>query len=195
MLLGLCGDREGMEAAFEKSLALGVSSSNKLNLMVNRLNLGLFSLAQEVYSEVGAPENGHFTTMVHDGYKAGAIFRVNSFIEEAQGMGIKWEGDADLATELKTAVAVLAASGINDEFIARRMNLAGDILHKHRLRLRIRPSVVNEVGEFVGVTYHLPVPVGPSEAFAMNLELAEAEIEAGIESDATFEVVFEAGAE
>ncbi|ENH6337782.1 hypothetical protein ABWH74_001078 [Burkholderia vietnamiensis] len=192
MLEGLRGDRDATEAAFEKSLALGISTSNRLNHMVNRLNLGLFSLAQRVYSEVGAPEGGNFCQMVENGFKAGAVFRAHQFATRAQAMNLKWNDRDSLGRDLDEAVAILYSSGIDDEQIGRRLDLAGDILHRHRLKSRIRHSVINHPGDFVGVTYRLHVPATPSETFNMNVELAEAETAAGIVSDSTFEVVFEA---
>ncbi|QCP50200.1 hypothetical protein FAZ95_14025 [Trinickia violacea] len=191
MWFALAGDRDGMERAFSKSLALGVSVSNHLNLMVNRLNLGMFSAAQEVYREVGAPEAGVFTTMVQDGITAGAIFTVARFAERAQEMGIEWN-DGDWGSELTKAAAVLRKSGISEEQIARHLDIAGDVLIRHGVRPRVVPAITSAPGFFEGVTYLLTVPVTPNEAFDMNIELAMAEDAAGIAKDVAFDVVFEA---
>ncbi|WP_186120639.1 hypothetical protein [Burkholderia gladioli] len=192
MLEALKGDRDAMEAAFSKSLSLGLSESNHLNLMVNRLNLGLFSAAQQVYSQVGSPEGGKFSLMIDDGLKAGAIFQAHQFVARAQDMKIEWEDKEALTGEIQEAAAILEAAGIDDSTIGRRLDLAGEILHRHRIRPGLRRSIMSVPGEFVGVAYRLFVPATAAEAFAMNLELAEAETAAGIESDSTFEVVFEA---
>ncbi|ASW00166.1 hypothetical protein [Paraburkholderia aromaticivorans] len=194
ILQSLCCDREGMESAFQKSLALGISESNHLNLMVNRLNLGLFSESQQVYSQVGSPEGGNFTMMIRDGYVAGAIFQAAQFAGRAREMGIEWDGSEEMAEEFRRAVALLQQAGIDDAMIARHLDVAGNILVRHKIRPRIEPMVTSLPGVFEGVTYLFSVPVSAREAFEMNMELSEAEDQAGIEPTPGFEVVFEAAA-
>ncbi|GAB5098690.1 hypothetical protein [Caballeronia sp. HLA56] len=187
---GLTGDFEGTEEAFRASAALGDNWSNRCNWTVNRLNLGMFSAAQEMYSSVGSPETGHFSEMLEDGYKAGAIAQAAHYIERARQMNIDW--DKKLVHEIEAAHTMLKASGISDERVARQLDVAGSILRKHGIRPHVSPRVTASAGFFEGVTYSLAVPVSAEEAFEMNVELAMCEDEAGIEKCVEFDVVFEA---
>ena len=64
---GLAGDVAGTEAAFANSVQLGNSGSNRENWMITRLNLGLFSAAQNLYAATGHPKTGYFTLLLEDG--------------------------------------------------------------------------------------------------------------------------------
>ncbi len=110
-------------------------------------------------------------------------------------MGIEWEGRDDLEEMMRQAAEILGEAGVDDEYIGKRLDIAGDVLLKHRVMPYIVPSVLNMPGEFVGVTYRLPVATDASEAFEMNMELAQAELDAGLAEGMPFEVVFEAAGE
>jgi hypothetical protein len=186
----LAGDCEGTELASSNSAALGITRSNGANWVVNRLNLGLFRLAQQKFAEVGAPHLGQFTRIVSDGFKAGAIAQAADFIERAEEMGIDWnEADKD---DILKAHRLLLAAGISDDHVAQHLDVAGVILRRHRIRPHICPRVTTADGLFHGVTYSLGVPVSAREAFKMNAELAEEEDRAGIARYPAFDVVFEA---
>jgi hypothetical protein len=191
MYLALGGDREGMERAFERSFAIGISSTNQSNHMINRLNLGLFSQAQQAFAVAGAAEGGSFSKMVVDGLATGAVNMVAGFAERAREMKIEWD-DGGLSDALKAAVAILQRAGVDDAQIGRQLDIAGNILHNHRVRPEVTPLITAAPGDFEGVTYRLTVPVTPNEAFEMNVELAMAEDEAGLVKDVAFDVVFEA---
>jgi len=64
---GLAGDVAGTEIAFANSVRLGNSGSNRENWMINRLNLGRFSVAQTLYAAIGNPETGYFTLLLEAG--------------------------------------------------------------------------------------------------------------------------------
>jgi hypothetical protein len=191
MCLALAGDRDGMERAFENSFALGNSGTNRANHMINRLNLGLFSEAQAAFAIAGAAETGSFTKMAVDGLATGAIHLVANFAERAREMKIEWDGGG-LADDIKAAEAILRGAGVDDAQVGRQLDIAGNILHNHRVRSEVAPQVTAMPGVFESVTYLLRVPVSPNEAFEMNIELAMAEDEAGIVKDVAFDVVFEA---
>lgn len=188
----LTGDRDDMERAFANSVALGDSGTNRLNWMVNRLNLGMFSAAQELYSAIGSPENGRFGYVLLDGFKTGAITQAARFAERAREMHIPWD---EISTEdLTQAHAMLQEAGVTDDQIASQLDVAGEVLHRHRIRPKVVPKVSNAPGIFEGVTFALIVPVSTEEAFDMNAELAVQENETGIERNPMFDVVFQAAA-
>jgi len=186
---GLAGDFVGTEEAFQKSIAIGDSGTNHMNRMVNRLNLGMFSAAQDVFKLVGDPERGNFMMVVLDGFRAGSVAQAASFIERARAMHIEW--NEQLTGDVEMANRILREAGISDERIARHLDVAGQVLTRHRIRPHIAPRVTSADGFFHGVTYALAVPVTADEAFEMNMELATEENEAGIEKDVAFDVVFE----
>jgi hypothetical protein len=185
----LAGDFAGTEDAFEKSAAIGDSGTNHMNRMVNRLNLGKFSAAQDVFKVVGDPERGNFLMVILDGFRTGAIEQAASFIERAKEMRIEW--NKNLTGEVEVANRILREAGISDERIARHLDVAGQVLTRHRIRPHVSPRVTSADGFFSGVTYALAVPVSADEAFDMNIELALEEGEAGIDKDVAFDVVFE----
>lgn len=189
----LSADAEGMENAFANSIALGHSETNCLNLMVNRLNLANFSGAQEQYGAVGAPEANMFSTMVIDGFKAGAFQTVAAFIGRLPSMGIDWQ-DAGLKSDALDAAEILQKAGISDADVAKHLDIAGGVLKGHGIRPKGGPRVTVAPGFFEAVTFQFEVPVSAKEAFEMNVELAIAEDEAGIPKDVHFDVVFGATA-
>ncbi|SAL22392.1 hypothetical protein [Caballeronia humi] len=186
---GLTGDFDGTEEAFRNSVALGNTGTNEVNWMINRLNLGKFQAGQDIYARVGAPELGQFTLALREGFAAGAIAQAARFIARAEEMQIEW--DMEEADDLLQAHAILLDAGIPDEQIASQLDVAGTVLRRLRIRPIIVPLATSADGLFHGVTYSLTVPVPALEAFEMNVELAEAENQAGIKKDVAFDVVFE----
>jgi hypothetical protein len=186
---GLSGDLAATEEAFANSAKLGNSGTNRINWMVNRLNLGLFSGAQALYAEVGTAEDGYFTQLLEEGCCSGAIQQAVRFIERAGEMHIK--GNADLTTEIIKANAILQVAGLSDACIAQHLDVAGLVLRRHRIRPDGTLRVTSAPGYFNGVTYAFKVPVPAESAFDMNIELAEEEDRAGIDKHVAFDVVFE----
>lgn len=189
---GLAGDVAGTEIAFANSVRLGNSGSNRENWMINRLNLGRFSVAQTLYAAIGNPETGYFTLLLEAGYKAGAIEQAASFIERAREMRIKW--DENQVHEVMQANAILRHAGISDQQIGRQLDVAGAVLRRHQIRPNGSVLVTSADDFFSGVTYSLAVPVGAEQAFDMNVELAREEDKAGVNKNVAFDVVFETAA-
>jgi len=189
---GLAGDVAGTEAAFANSVQLGNSGSNRENWMITRLNLGLFSAAQNLYAATGHPKTGYFTLLLEDGYKAGAIGQAASFIERAREMRIKW--DENQVEEVMQANAILRHAGMSDQQIGRQLDVAGVVLRRHEIPPNGSVLVTSADDFFSGVTYSFAVPVGAEKAFDMNVELAREEDKAGINKNVAFDVVFEAAA-
>ena len=187
---GLTGDVAGTETAFANSVRLGNSGSNRENWMINRLNLGLFSAAQSLYTVTGHPETGYFTLLLEVGYQSGAIGQAASFIERAREMSIKW--DENQVQEVMAANAILRHAGVSDQQIGRQLDVAGAVLRRYQIRPNASVLVTSAADVFSGVTYSLAVPVGAEKAFDMNVELAREEDKAGINKNVAFDVVFEA---
>jgi hypothetical protein len=187
---GLAGDVAGTETAFANSVRLGNSGSNRENWMMNRLNLGLFSAAQSLYTVTGHPETGYFTLLLEVGYQSGAIGQAASFIERAREMSIKW--DENQVQEVMAANAILRHAGVSDQQIGRQLDVAGAVLRRYQIRPNASVLVTSAADVFSGVTYSLAVPVGAEKAFDMNVELAREEDKAGINKNVAFDVVFEA---
>lgn len=188
----LAGDCEGMEDAFRKSLALGDSGSNHINLVVNRLNLGMFSAAQEACAELQNLAPDHIEAAHLAAFRCGALKNAAQFAERAKAMQIKWDDSS--AAKLTIAIQMLKNAGVSEAQISSHLDLAGEVLRRHHIRPQVDARVTAADGFFNGVTYALPVPVSAEEAFDMNLELAMAEDEAGIKKHLAFDVVFEANA-
>jgi hypothetical protein len=188
----LIGDWEGVRDAFRKSLALGDSGTNRMNWVINCLTLGMFSAASSAYADAGKPEFGYFGRLYGFGVRAGAIEQTVRFAERAREMNIPWD-ESDMQ-EVAEANDILREAGVSDEDVSRHLDVAGVVLRRHRLRADIHPRVINAEGFFRGVTFAFPVPVSVSEAFEMNMELADEEAQAGVKKDVAFDVVFEAKA-
>ena len=188
----LVGDWDGVREAFTASLALGDSGSNRVNWLVNCLNLGMFSAARAAYADMGDPENSYFSMMLALGVRSGAIEQALRNVERARVMSISWdESDAE---DVIKANEILREAGISDEQVARHLDAAGVVLSRHRIRPQVHPRVIAAEGFFRGVTFAFPVPVSADEAFEMNVELAVEEEQAGVQKDVAFDVVFEAEA-
>ncbi len=188
----LIGDWEGVQEAFRNSLALGSTGSNRVNWVINCINLGMFSAGQEAYAAVGAPESNYFSVAQIAGVRCGAVELVAHFVERAKKMQINWDEGSEAT--LNEAHQMLKGAGISDEQIGRHLDIAGVVLRRHHIRPKVYPRVISAEGFFNGVTYTFTVPVSAAEAFEMNMELAEGEVEAGIVKDVAFDVVFEAEA-
>jgi len=186
---GLAGDVASTEEAFANSARLGNSGTNRINWMVNRLNLGLFSAAQALYAEVGKAEDGYFTEVLEEGYCSGAIQQAAKFIKRAEEMHIK--GNVNLTNEIIKANAILQVAGFSDARIAQHLDVAGTVLRRHRIRPDGTLRTTAALSDFNGVTYAFKVPVSAESAFDMNIELAKEEDRAGIDKHIAFDVVFE----
>jgi hypothetical protein len=186
----LVGDWKGVQEAFSASLALGDSGTNRVNWVVNCLNLGMFSLGQAAFAKFGEPEQGYFSKMLVAGVRTGAIEQAMRYAERAREMNIDWDGSR--AGEIEGMNQLLRTAGVSDTQIARQLDVAGEVLRRHHIRPIAEPRLTLAEGFFQGVTYAFPVPVSADEAFAMNMELASDEFDAGIEKDVAFDVVFEA---
>ncbi|WP_250533478.1 hypothetical protein [Caballeronia sp. AZ10_KS36] len=189
-LKALIGDWKGVQEGFSASLALGDSGTNRMNWVVNCLNLGMFTEGQNAFAQVGDPEQGYFSKLLAMGIRAGAIELALSYAERAKEMKISL--DESRADEIANMREMLRTAGVSDKQIAQHLDVAGTILRRHHIRPNVEPRVTTAAGFFQGVTYAFPVPVSADEAFAMNMELAVEELEAGIEKDVAFDVVFEA---
>ena len=191
-LKGLTSDWEGVNSAFGKSLALGSTETIRMNWAINSLNLGMFSAGQKLYEAVGDPNPNFVNVMLGVGMNLGAVQRTTRFVERAREMNIMT--DANDTENVKIAHEILRGAGISDEQIAQHLDVAGVVLRKHNIRPNISARVAAAEGFFHGVTYAFAVPVSAEEAFAMNVELAIGEEEAGVHKDIAFDVVFQATA-
>ncbi|SAK47083.1 hypothetical protein [Caballeronia ptereochthonis] len=185
---GLEGDIEGAEAAFRNSRALGQSDVSRENWMITRLNLGLFSAAQEIYRELTEPQTADFMAIAQYGVLAGAIGRTAQLIKRARATGFEW--DDEMTRRVMEADSILIAAHFADERIARHLDTAGSVLRRHRLRASVVPHVTSEEGVFRGVTYLLNVPVSFEQAHDMNFELVLEDVEADNVMDVAFDVHF-----
>ncbi|WP_320533639.1 hypothetical protein [Robbsia andropogonis] len=187
-LYGLSGNRDEMERSFHASDKLGFDLFTQLNWLHNRARLGMFSKAQDLYLMHCSPEKGQYTTMAGYGFATGSVHTSVVFAGRAIAMGlIKQEAAHD---ELQNASELLKSRGISEGEVARHLDIAGNICHKHGYVSNVAMHVTLAGEFFSGVTYALQIPASTSEAFELNMELAEAEESAGIQRHVEYDVVF-----
>ncbi|BCQ25565.1 hypothetical protein NK8_37430 [Caballeronia sp. NK8] len=164
----LAGDVEGAEAAFRNSVALGETDVNRENWMITRLNLGLFSAAQALYREFGVTRNRDMGIIARYGFLAGAIGRTAEVIEDGRVMGVEW--DDAWAQDVIQARAIMNEIAVTDDEIAQRLDCAGNVLRRLRLRPVVRPKVLYMQGVCRIVSYKLVVPVSFQRALEIDHE-------------------------
>jgi len=189
----LSADVAEMTRAFEASIKIADTGTNRVNYAINNVAIGMFSAAQETCAqfEAAAGEgNAYAGVATATAFLCGALSLANRLAAKARAM--RQELDPRGSVDLAVATDILGKAGISEAAIAKHLDIAGAILRSHNMRPRVEPRVTAAEGFFSGVTYAFHVPVSASEAFEMNIELATAESEAGIEKNIAFDVVFEA---
>ncbi|WP_115954033.1 hypothetical protein [Cupriavidus plantarum] len=90
------------------------------------------------------------------------------------------------------AARLMAEAGLDDEDVAKHLDLAGEVLRNRRLKWSGHPCLcVHGVdGLFKAVTYVLSVRQSRDEVFEMNCELADAEVRANIKRHPYFDITF-----
>jgi hypothetical protein len=187
-LYAIVGNHARMDEAFANSVRVERNRTSIKNWIGNRLNLGFFLSAQELFAAEADPKYGRFSYLFDVGVRACAFQRVTEYFTNAQKMAI------DLRmidpSGAKAMAKLMEQAGLTDADVARHLDVAGEVLRTHRIfaapaqHLRYMPGVFN------GITIVLDVPVGQSEAFDMNIELAQAEEENSIRKHVAFDVVF-----
>ncbi|EON10624.1 hypothetical protein [Pandoraea sp. SD6-2] len=186
------GNLEEAERGFRAALQLGNSIAVVGNWVVHKQNSGLFRDALDISREYGEPTLGNFVSMFPKILRSGGIHTAVDYLEQAKRMNIDLgnldTSDAELADDL------LKRAGLTDEEISRHLDLAGEILRKHK-QLWVGEDIcrVRDIdGVYSGVTFTFPLKLSPMEVFECNCELADAEISAGIKRHPFFDVVFSA---
>ena len=164
----LAGDVDGAEAAFRNSVALGQTDVNRENWMITRLNLGLFSQAQEIYREIGTPRAQDLAFIARYGFLAGAVGQTTRLIEQARTRGFEW--DEAWVLQVKEALSIMSEAEVTDAEIARRLDCAGEVLRRHGWRPVVAPRVLSVEGVFRGLTYRFAIPVSLAQAYEMDRE-------------------------
>lgn len=162
----LAGDVEGAEAAFRNSMALGQTDVGRENWMITRLNLGLFSGAQALYRAMGVARSQDLAIIARYGFIAGAVGHTAALIEAAQAAGFEW--DEAWSEQVMTARRVMNEVQVTDEEIAKRLDCAGEVLRRHRLRPMVEPLVLYMEGVCRIVSYKLVAPISFEHALQMN---------------------------
>jgi hypothetical protein len=165
----LAGDVEGAEAAFRNSMALGQSDVGRENWMITRLNLGMFSGAQEIYRELGMPRTQDLAIIARYGFIAGAVGWTARLIEDARGMGFEWE--EGWAREVMLARGIIDEVRVTDDEISQRLDCAGVVLRRNGLRPLVDVEVSLIDGVHRGVTYKLVIPLAWEHAHEMDRQL------------------------
>lgn len=184
----LVGDWQGVTDAFRNSQAIGWSGSNRINLAVNCINLGMFSASQQTCADLGEDGITFVEAAVALTFECGAVSMSLEYARKAENMQKNLGG---IAANVAAANEIFARAGFTQERIARHLDVAGEVLRRHRIRPQVEPRVTVAKGFFEGVTYAMLVPVSTREAFDMNMELAMAEDDAGIHRDFAVDVAFE----
>jgi hypothetical protein len=188
----LAGDAKCMTEAFKNSFRLGGTETAHINFMVNTFNVGMFSATHDAcvdFDKASGDGSNHFAPACTIALCCGALTLSERFAHKASAM--KKDLDAKVLNDLAGAVELLRAAGVSDADVARQLDVAGTVLRRHHMRPRVNPRVTDAAGFFRGVTYAVHVPVSSAEAFEMNMELASAEEDAGIQRNVAFDVVFE----
>lgn len=193
LLYAIAGDVEEMERCFRAADALAPNDRvNTNNWIVMRTNLGRNSAALELALKHATVESGFFSERFGPLVRAGGIHAAAERIKRAREIGLDVQGLG--FADLPQAAKILAEAGIEDQAIARQLDVAGRLLAETG-QLHIGETIVDvndEPGVYVGVTYVLRVGMSNEAVFNMNVALANAEQEAGIERHPAFDVSFAA---
>lgn len=191
LLYAIAGDVEEMERCFRAAHALAPNDRmNTNNWIVMRTNLGRNSAALDLALKHATVESGFFSERFGPLVRAGGIQAAAERIKRAKEIGLNVER---LGFEyLPQAAKILAEAGVEDQAIARQLEVAGRLLTETG-QLHVGETIVDvndEPDVYVGVTYILRVGMSSEAVFNMNVALAKAEQEAGIERHPAFDVSF-----
>jgi hypothetical protein len=186
----LVGNADECDRCFAASFRLSKTPVTCGNYHANLGNLGYFSKAHQFFVDVGSPKLGMLSMFIEQAPCLGSFRTTVSYAEEAEAMGIT--SLPPLSEAYVRATGVLKRAGVTDEQVAQHLDAAGEILRRHRLFYgdKIRVNVSDVEGLFVGVTCIVPVAKTPKEVFELNVELAVAEQEMGVQKHPVFDVMF-----
>lgn len=189
-LYGLIGDLASMNRAFETSLQWRHHQTTISNWISNLVTLGQFTRAQEILRAEAHPTSGFINYLSDVGTLAFAYRLIDEYFTIAETM--KMEITSIDRQSVSSISQFLADEGLSDADIARHLDVAGEILSKHRIPVVSKTSCHKLPGVSNAFTVALAVPVSQSEAFDMNIELAMAEEERNIKKNSSFDIVFAA---
>lgn len=186
----LLGDIDEAERSFKASLKLNKNPVACGNYYATLGNLGYFTRAHQYFLEVGKPELGMLSVLNAYAEGMGSFQAAVAYNKDAEAMGMVPQRGLNGASV--KAAAILAKAGVTDEQVARHMDAAGEVLRRRKLFYHedILVNVADIDGVFVGVTCVLGVNRAPKEVFELNVELARAEREMGVEKHPVFDVMF-----
>jgi hypothetical protein len=188
--VSLSGDLDEVKRCFSASLRLAQDPTTHSNYHACLGNLGYLNAAHQYFVEHGKPQTGMLSALTRYAERMGSFQAVVAYSKEAEEMNIELQFPPS-EQSFKVA-AVLQAAGVSDDQVVRHMDAAGMLLRKHKMFFGkdIEINFSDVQGEFVGVTCVLNVNKPPQEVFELNVELAMAEIELGVQKHPAFDVMF-----
>ncbi|PWK38988.1 hypothetical protein [Cupriavidus plantarum] len=190
-VMTLAGDIEETNRALRAALPFAIADPSIIeDYMVSKIALGFFSDALELGKERSSPEYGRFTQRCSELIVAGGFRTVAAHLLRAAEIGLDVRG-LDVG-HVPIAARLMAEAGLDDEDVAKHLDLAGEVLRNRRLKWSGHPCLcVHGVdGLFKAVTYVLSVRQSRDEVFEMNCELADAEVRANVKRHPYFDITF-----
>jgi Tfp pilus assembly protein PilF len=191
MLYGIVGDVDQMNQAFRSSIDLRNNPTTIVNWIGNLVSVGQFSAAQELFAKEGHPTKASFTYLYEAGLMSFSYQKADEYFELAKEMNMNLDA-LNKSSFARTLASFLRERDISDAHLAKHFDAAGKIMRKHGIVVTHETSMAQIDGIHHGITVALDVPVSQEEAFDMNIELAMAEDEFGIEKHPAFDIVFSA---
>jgi hypothetical protein len=184
------GEPQEADRCFRASQAWENLLVTSENYHASLSNTGFFSKAHQFFEERGRPESGMFSAMAGNALMSGSIQTFVRYFDMAVLM--QMEMPKFQIESARAAAALLERTGVSDEQLTRHLDAAGAVLRHHRLFFQevAELEISDEPDVLIGVTYVFRIKMSSSEVFEMNLELAIAEEEMGIEKSPAFDVVF-----
>lgn len=190
MINSAAGDMDEAERCFERSDKLNPSITLQKNRAVSYLNLGEFTKASRIFSNVGSPETGDFFTSCAFGLQCGLFQTLRGFLDMAEKMNINMEMiPADI---IRNSANILSRFNIDDASVSKHLDAVGAVFRQRKKINFYQPQVIPiDIDEVMtGVTMIFRVNCDPSEIFDYNLDLAQKEEEMNIQKHPAFDVVF-----
>lgn len=176
---------EEAEACFENSLKLNEDPVTIFNYFHCMLYGGHYRKAQQMYQKYGDPSRGLFTKLAPIAHECGAFETYVKYGVSAKNMNLDINIDI-----LSAVVRLMADAGIGQEEVAHHMEVAAEILKRHKLRPRMKRVFAGDKdgGSMFSVLF--VVPMTTDSVFDLNVELAQAEDAHGIKKQIAFDVAF-----
>lgn len=134
------------------------------------LNLGLFSVAQEVYRSAVHPRKGLFGEKFHFGFACGAFQTMERFLEEAKKMKLDLE-HLDTVTALR-ASHFLTQHKLGEEEVSVFLDVAGEIMRAQRVMFLDYPQVfISLAGTEPLLSFVFSLPIDSYRAEELDTDL------------------------